>query len=61
MVVLRVFLGSILAHTEEPYDLFIFDNGGCEVVGDYLERLRRAGSIQHIPRLKENMGKIDAF
>lgn len=61
MEVLRACLGSILAHTDEPYDLLVFDNGSCDEVGDYLEGLRRSGSIRYLMRSSQNIGKIGAF
>jgi len=59
--VLKLCLGSILKHTEKPYDLFVFDNGSCPEVKRYLRGLMEAGSIQYLFAAGENVGKIGAF
>ena len=59
--VLRLSLGSVLAHTKAPYDLLVFDNGSCAEVVDYLRGLRDAGQIRYLLLASENIGKIGAF
>ena len=59
--VLKLCLGSILKHTEKPYDLFVFDNGSCSEVKRYLRGLMEAGSVQYLFEASENIGKIGAF
>jgi len=59
--VLKLCLGSILNHTDEPYDLLVFDNGSCPEVKAYLRSLLEAGSIQYLLASSENVGKIGAF
>jgi hypothetical protein len=59
--VLRACLDSIRQHTEVPFDLFVFDNGSCPPIRDYLLAEQDAGAIQYLLRSRINVGKIDAF
>jgi len=59
--VLKLCLASILTHTEEPYDLLVYDNGCCAEVKAYLRSLLEAGSIQYLLTSSQNIGKIGAF
>lgn len=59
--VLKLALGSLRAHTSLPYDLFIFDNGSCERVVDYLRALRDSGQVNYLMLSQRNIGKIDAL
>jgi hypothetical protein len=59
--VLKTCLGSILANTDGPYDLLVFDNGSCEEVRQYLRDLQRAGRIRYLLHTDANIGKIGAF
>ncbi len=59
--VLKVCLTSILEHTDQPYDLLVFDNASCEQVEAYLLDLRRMGAIRYLIQAAENIGKIGAF
>jgi hypothetical protein len=59
--VLRLSLGSVLAHTGPAYDLLVFDNGSCAEVVDYLRGLRDVGQIRYLMLASENIGKIGAF
>lgn len=59
--VLRLSLSSILAHTDPPYDLMVFDNGSCPAVIDYLRSLRDGGFLRYLFLSSENIGKIGAF
>jgi len=59
--VLKVCLGSLLAHTTMPYDLMVFDNGsGVETV-TYLKSLHAEGKIQFLLLSEENLGKGGAW
>jgi glycosyltransferase involved in cell wall biosynthesis len=44
-----------------PYDLYVFDNGSCKEVKDYLAALLEDGSIRYLHTASENIGKIGAF
>ena len=59
--VLRLCLESMIAHTPEPYDLVVFDNGSCPPVVDYLRRLRDEGAIHYLMLASQNIGKIGAL
>jgi len=59
--VVRLCLASIIKNTQTPYDLFVFDNGSCDEVKQYLRDLLEVGSIQYLLSASENIGKIGAF
>ncbi|MEW6566795.1 MAG: glycosyltransferase family A protein [Chloroflexota bacterium] len=59
--VLKVCLGSILEHTDQPYDLLVFNNGSCEEVCAYLDGMRQSGEIRYLLSSGVNLGKIGAF
>lgn len=59
--VLQLVLASLKAHTTLPYDLFVFDNGSCPAVRQYLLALRDAGEIDFLCLSHVNIGKIGAF
>jgi glycosyltransferase involved in cell wall biosynthesis len=59
--VLKLTLESIIANTEKPYDLMIFDNGSCGEVNDYLSQLNTEGQIQYLFLSQKNIGKIGAM
>jgi glycosyltransferase involved in cell wall biosynthesis len=59
--VLRLCLDSLLAHTDKPYDLLVFDNGSCQEVKEYLQSLVSSAAIQYLLTSSENIGKIGAF
>jgi hypothetical protein len=48
MAVTRLSLESLIAHTPKPYDLFVFDNGSCGELVDYLCHLRDEGAINYL-------------
>jgi glycosyltransferase involved in cell wall biosynthesis len=59
--VLKVCLGSILAHTSGAYDLVVFDNASCPEVVDYLNGLKAEGKIQYLILSDKNVGKVGAW
>ena len=61
MQVLKVCLGSLMEHTDLPFDLLVFDNGSCGEVRQYLNHLLGAGEIQYLIHSDINVGKIGAF
>lgn len=59
--VLKVCLGSILAHTDRPFDLAVFDNASCPEVVDTLLQMKTAGKIQYLFLSDKNVGKVGAW
>jgi hypothetical protein len=59
--VLKLGLASLKAHTNVPHDLFVFDNGSCEPVVEYLQGLQSQGEIDCLILSKRNLGKIGAL
>jgi hypothetical protein len=43
--VLKTCLGSIWAHSDMPYDLFVFDNGSCQEAIDFLTDAQDEGKM----------------
>lgn len=61
MAVTRLSLESLIASTPKPYDLFVFDNGSCRELVDYLCQLRDQGAISYLILSDNNIGKIGAL
>ncbi len=61
MAVTRLSLDSLIANTPQPYDLFVFDNGSCQALVDYLRHLRDEGAINYLILSKSNIGKVGAL
>lgn len=59
--VTRMTIESILANTQQPYDLLVFDNGSCSEMVEYLRSLYEKGSIDYLTLSKENIGKVNAL
>ncbi len=59
--VLKLALASLIAHTTQPYDLLVFDNGSCDPVVNYLQQLRDTGELDYLILSRRNLGKIGAF
>ncbi len=59
--VLRVCLGSIIAHTRAPFDLLVYDNASCPDVVAYLQAQKAAGKIQYLVLSDKNVGKVGAW
>jgi len=59
--VLKLCLFSIFKHTQEPYDLLVFDNASCSPVKDFLQGLLEEGKIRYLLSSSENIGKLGAL
>lgn len=59
--VLRVCLDSIIGHTEQPFDLMVFDNASCPEVVEFLTEKQQAGEIQYLLLSDKNLGKVGAW
>ena len=61
LAVTRLSLESLIAHTSEPHDLIVFDNGSCPELVSYLCGLRDQGHINYLILSGSNIGKISAL
>lgn len=59
--VTRMTIESILANTQEPFDLLVFDNGSCPEMVAYLESLYDNDRIDYLILSRENIGKLNAL
>lgn len=59
--VLKLVFTSLLKNTAYPHDVFVFDNGSCPEVVDYLRTLRDSGGVDYLYLSRRNLGKIGAF
>ena len=59
--VTRLTLESILANTEKPYELLVFDNGSCPEMTGFLQALYNTGKIDTLILSAENIGKLNAL
>jgi glycosyltransferase involved in cell wall biosynthesis len=59
--VTRMTIESILANTQEPFDLLVFDNGSCPEMVTYLKSLQADGKIDYLILSKRNIGKLNAL
>ncbi|NMB89111.1 MAG: glycosyltransferase family 2 protein [Chloroflexi bacterium] len=59
--VLKFVLGNIVANTDLPFDLMVFDNGSCEEARQYLLDEHQAGRIQYLLLSEKNLGKGGAW
>jgi hypothetical protein len=59
--VLKVCLESIIANTDMPFDLMVFDNASCSEVQEYLLGLQASGGIQYLTLSDKNVGKVGAW
>ncbi len=57
---LKLSLASIRAHTDQPFDLVVFDNGSCREVVDWLRAELDAGRIDTLILSGRNIGKPNA-
>jgi len=61
MDVTKMTIQSILANTEEPFDLLVFDNGSSPEMVAYLQSLYKNGLIDYLHLSKSNIGKLNAL
>ena len=59
--ILQLTLASVLANTELPFDLMVFDNGSCKEVVDQLKEMQDSGKIDYLILSDRNIGKIGAL
>jgi len=59
--VTRMTIESILANTQEPFDLLVFDNGSCPEMVTYLQSLYERGAVDYLLLSKRNIGKLNAL
>jgi hypothetical protein len=59
--VLKVCLESIWEHTDEAYDLMVFDNGSGHEAVSFLMEAHRKGNIQFLILSEKNLGKGGAW
>ena len=59
--VLKLSLSSLFAHTDQEFDLMVFDNGSCKDVYDYLSEEYQNGNIQYLFFSEKNLRKTDAL
>lgn len=59
--VLKVCLNSIWDHTDQPFDLLVFDNDSCEEVRRYLIEHHHQGLIQYLVLSDKNVGVPGAW
>jgi glycosyltransferase involved in cell wall biosynthesis len=61
MDVVRLSFETLLANTNQPYDLLVLDNGSCSEMKDYLQSLQALGQIRYLLTSSENIGKLGAL
>ncbi|MGB4595935.1 MAG: glycosyltransferase family A protein [Anaerolineaceae bacterium] len=61
LAVTRLTIESILANTDRPFELLVFDNGSDEEMRRFLEGLYEDGRIDTLILSSENIGKINAL
>jgi glycosyltransferase involved in cell wall biosynthesis len=59
--VTRLTIESILANTERPFELLVFDNGSSEEMRRFLQGLYEAGKIDTLLLSSRNIGKLNAL
>ena len=59
--VLKLSLGSLLKHTDGPYDLLVMDNGSCAEAKSYLQALQDVRALRYLFTSAENIGKVGAL
>lgn len=61
LAVTRLTIESILANTEKPIELLVFDNGSNQKMRQFLEDLYEAGKIDTLILSSANIGKLNAL
>ncbi|HSN94059.1 MAG TPA: glycosyltransferase family 2 protein [Anaerolineaceae bacterium] len=61
MAVTLLTLKSILANTQRPFELLVFDNGSCPEMVNALQTMQAAGQIDTLILSRHNMGKLNAL
>lgn len=59
--VVRLSIASLLANTNMPFDLLVFDNGCCDEVKQYLRNLVETDSGRYLITSSKNIGKLGAL
>jgi len=59
--VLTLCFQSLFAHTSQPFDLMVFDNGSCKEVQEYLMNMQQKGFIQYLIFSHYNQRKTRAM
>ncbi|MFZ3070225.1 MAG: glycosyltransferase family A protein [Anaerolineaceae bacterium] len=59
--VTRLTIESILANTEQPHELLVFDNGSCPEMVSFLQGLYGQGKIDQLVLSARNIGKLNAL
>ena len=54
-------LQSIIANTQRPYELLVFDNGSCPEMVSALQDMQAAGQIDTLILSRQNIGKLNAL
>mgnify|MGYP001364062863 CR=1 FL=1 len=59
--ILKLCLESLLNNTQSSFDLYVFDNGSCKEVIDYLKELYDNHQINYLILSNDNIGKVGAW
>ena len=59
--ILKLCLESLLKNTKLSFDLYVFDNGSCKEVIDYLKDLYDKNHINYLILSNDNIGKVGAW
>jgi glycosyltransferase involved in cell wall biosynthesis len=59
--VIKICLDSLIANSDLPHDLMVFDNGSCREMQEYLRGLQEQGHIQYLLLSDKNLGKGGAW
>lgn len=59
--ILKYQIASLYEHTEQEFDLMVFDNGSCPEVIEALGELNRDNIIEWLVLSKNNLGKVGAW
>lgn len=59
--VLKLVFASLKAHTKMPHDFYVFDNGSCPQIVEFLRLQQQAGLVDTLILSSQNIGKIGAL